>query len=132
MAQLNAEAVEATAMADAVYPGALNLVMLGVAIKLDAYHLGLDALQEGKVNLLEQWERTGVFSLAFPAVIAAVLSWPKPAETASPTGDPWERGIPKVAPKAEAAADADLAAKLEGALPLKVEPIEAKDGAASQ
>ena len=84
------------------------------------------------MNLLEQWERTGVFSLAFPAVIAAVLSWPKPAETASPTGDPWERGIPKVAPKAAAEADADLAAKLEGALPLKVEPIEAKDGAASQ
>ena len=116
----------------AVYPGALNLVMLGVAIKLDAYHLGLDALQEGKVNLLEQWERTGVFSLAFPAVIAAVLSWPKPAETASPTGDPWERGIPKVAPKAAAEADDDLAAKLEGALPMKVEAIEAKDGAASQ
>ena len=42
--------------------------------------LGLDALQEGKVNLLEQWERTGVFSLAFPAVIAAVLSWPKAAD----------------------------------------------------
>ena len=65
-------------------------------------------------------------------MIAAVLSWPKPAETASPTGDPWERGIPKVAPKAEAEADDDLAAKLEDALPMKVEPIEAKDGAASQ
>ena len=116
-----------------MYPGALNLVMLGVAIKLDAYHLGLDALQEGKVNLLEQWERTGVFSLAFPAVIAAVLSWPKPAETA----------MPRRATRGSAASRRsrrrrrrrrgdDLAAKLEGALPLKVEPIEAKDGAASQ
>ena len=112
-------------------PGALNLVMLGVAIKLDAYHLGLDALQEEG----EPPRAVGAHRRLLPRVPRRDRRRPLVAEAGGdgvPAGDPWERGIPKVAPKAEAAADDDLAAKLEGALPLKVEPIEAKDGAASQ